>query len=292
MNGILLLNKPEGVTSYKSIEQIKKHFKIKKIGHAGTIDSFASGLLIVGINEGTKLLPYFIERTKEYITTFHLGINTDTFDITGNITYEYNGELPELSYIEAKIKNFIGAIYQVPPVYSAVKIGGVRASDIVRDGKSVELSPRKVFINDIEIIEYKKPFLKLKIACGKGTYIRSIARDLGVLLKCGAYVKSLVRTKIDPFSIEKSHELKKLLNTDSIHPYVLKLQDALPFMKKISLSYEDFNAVTHGKPILVTTVLDNSHYLGIYKNKATSVLSIDHNKGRVHLKPERILFDE
>lgn len=291
MNGILLLNKPSNITSFRVIDKIKKQFKIKKIGHAGTLDSFATGLLILGINEGTKILKYYVDLDKEYETTFHLGISTDTFDINGNQNYIHKGELPDKEELELAIRNFIGEIDQVPPEYSALKINGIRASDRMRKGLEVSLEPRKVNIYNIDVIEYNKPFLHLKIKCSKGTYIRAIARDLGKVLGCGAYVKSLKRTAIGMFNLKDAIDLEKLIHNNSLEKYLIPLVEALPFLQKITLSMQEVDDIYKGKYIFKDVSCRSINFLGIYKNNAVAVLEIHNINGKIALKPNRVLFD-
>ncbi len=292
MHGILLINKPSNITSFAVIDKIKKQFKLKKIGHSGTLDSFATGLLIVGINEGTKILQYYMELEKEYETSFHLGITTDTYDITGNKTTEHNGVLPELIDIESVLKDFIGNIEQIPPDYSAVKVNGKRASDWVRKGINVNLKPRKVNIKNIEILSYNKPLLILRILCSKGTYIRAIARDLGEKLGCGAYVSSLKRTKMGSFTLSQALELDELLSKKSLNDYIIPLCDSLPFFQKVILTPQEVQDILHGRSIIKEMSAYGLNYLGVFKNKAIAILKLENFKGRVSLKPERILFDQ
>ncbi|MCX7769581.1 MAG: tRNA pseudouridine(55) synthase TruB [Proteobacteria bacterium] len=291
MNGILLLNKPADITSFKAIEVIKKHFKIKKIGHAGTLDSFATGLLIIGINEGTKVLKYYVDLDKEYETVFQLGESTDTYDINGEKTYIHKGKYPEIPEIEKVLKGFEGEIEQVPPKYSALKINGIRASDRVRKGMEVNLTPRIVRIDYIKVIEYKERLLSLKIKCSKGTYIRAIARDLGERLGCGAYVKELKRTKVGLFDIKESVSLDELLEDNKLDRYLVPLVDSLPFIQKLILEPREINEILNGRPIYKDIVLNSSNFLGVNKNKAIAVLKLENINGRMGLKPDRVLFD-
>ncbi len=292
MNGILLLNKPANITSFKVIDKMKRHFKIKKIGHGGTLDFFATGLLIIGINEGTKILKYYIDLDKEYETVIHLGISTDTFDICGIQSYVHYGELPEEDKIMEVIKTFIGEIEQIPPEYSALKINGIRASDRVRKGLKVSLRPRRVRIYNIEILDYKKPFLSLKIRCSKGTYIRAVARDLGTKLGCGAHVRSLLRTKIGMFNLENAIDLDRLLKNDSMDKFLIPLVEALPFLQKITLTSQEVDDVYKGKYIFKDLTCNSMNFLGVYKNNAVAIFEIGNVNGKSALKPIRILFDK
>jgi tRNA pseudouridine55 synthase len=291
MHGILLINKPSNITSFAVIDKIKKKFKLKKIGHSGTLDSFATGLLLIGINEATKILQYYMELEKEYEASFHLGITTDTCDITGIKTSEYSGVLPELVDIENALKDFIGNIVQIPPHYSAIKVNGKRASDWIRKGINVDLKPRQVTIKNIEILSYNKPILTLRILCSKGTYIRALARDLGEKLGCGAYVSFLKRTKLGKFTVEQALEFDELLSKKSLNDNIIPLCDALPFFQKVILTPEEVQDIYHGRSIQKEISAYGLNYLGVYKNKAIAILKLENFKGRVCLKPERVFFD-
>lgn len=291
MNGILLLDKPVNITSFNAVDKIKKLFRLKKIGHAGTLDYFAHGLLIVGINEGTKILQYYTELDKEYVAVFHLGVSTDTYDINGKKIYEYQSSLPDLERIKKELNTFIGEIEQIPPDYSAVKIDGIRASDRKRKGMSVDLRPKKVFIKKIEIIDYIEPLLTLRISCSKGTYIRAIARDLGEKLGCGAYVSSLIRDRVGDFNLNDSVSLDILLKEKILEKFLIPLYDALPFFKKISLTSQEVDNIYRGKIIQKDITANTTEFLGVYKNRAVAILKLENFKGKMCLKPERVLFD-
>lgn len=250
-SGILIINKPPNITSADVLNLIKRRFKIKKIGHGGTLDAFAEGILIAGIDEGTKLLPFFMDREKVYEAVFELGVKTDTLDGTGEIIYEYKGEAPEFAIIEEALKSFIGEIMQVPPLYSAVKIRGKRASNLVREGQEVELTPRKVLIEEISIEGYNYPELALKIRCGKGTYVRAIARDLGDLLGCGAYVKRLIRSEISPYNLANAIAMEKILGMDRLDEVIIPIIDSVPFMQRLLLNEEEKRLLRNGRSILI-----------------------------------------
>ncbi len=209
--GFILINKPSGITSHDVVDELRKITKIKKIGHAGTLDPFATGLLILGIGrEFTKKLSIFQKKDKEYVATLRLGAESDTFDRDGKIVEKPVEKIPEREEIEKVLKSFLGEIEQIPPVFSAKKVRGRKLYELARKGIKVEPKPQKVKIYEISILEYKFPYLKIKVKCSSGTYIRSLANDIGKKLGCGAYVDELVRTKIGEFSIEKAVDLSKL----------------------------------------------------------------------------------
>ena len=210
MDGILVINKPAGPTSHDIVNKIRKITGIKKVGHAGTLDPFAEGVLIILIGKTTKLQSKFMEMEKTYIGTLKLGETTDTYDVTGKIE-KTNYELRiKNNEIRKTLKAFVGEIKQTPPIYSAIKIKGQSAYKLARRGEKPKIKPRKVKIYKIKILNYKWPYLKIEINCGKGTYIRSLAHDIGKKLGCGAYLEKLTRTEIEKFNIRKSIKLEKL----------------------------------------------------------------------------------
>lgn len=209
MEGIFAVNKPVGITSHDVIYQLRRKTGIKRIGHGGTLDPLASGVLVVAIGrENTKQLDMVVKSEKEYVTEVLLGQISTTDDSEGEKTVINEKLKPNLNEIKDVVKGFIGVIKQTPPIYSAIKVGGKVAYKQARKGEALELAPREVEVKDIEILEYKYPILKLKITCGKGVYIRSIARDLGEKLQTGGYMKSLVRTRVGKFTIEKAVKLE------------------------------------------------------------------------------------
>jgi len=209
--GFILINKPAGITSHDVVDKLREITRIKKIGHAGTLDPFATGLLILGIGrEFTKKLSIFQKKDKEYIATLRLGAESDTFDKEGKIVEKKVKKIPERKEIEEVLKNFLGEIEQIPPAFSAKKIKGKKLYELARRGIKVKPKPQKVKIYEISILEYEFPYLKIKVKCSSGTYIRSLANDIGKKLGCGAYIEELIRTKIGEFSVEKAIELSKL----------------------------------------------------------------------------------
>ncbi len=210
MENIFAIYKNKGPTSHDIINQLRKITGIKKIGHAGTLDPLASGVLVVGIGrDGTKQLGKLSESDKEYIAMIKLGEVSETDDAEGKKIVTSNKRHVTRKEINQILKQFIGDIKQIPPIYSSVKIKGKPAHRRVRKGEKVTLGGRDVEIKSIKIINYKYPYLKIKVVCGSGTYIRSLARDIGQSLKTGAYLSDLERTRVGEFSKEKSFDLNK-----------------------------------------------------------------------------------
>ena len=208
MNSILLIDKPAGITSFDVIRRLRRTLGIKKMGHAGTLDPFATGLLIVATGTATKQISHYMGMEKEYEALFEFGKISTTYDVDGTIT-EADADLSKISRekFEEALPSFIGEILQTPPAFSAKKINGQRAYDLARKGIAVVLEPRKVLVRSIEILAWSWPLVRVRIRCGKGTYIRSIAHDLGQKLGRGAYVKELRRTAIGEFRVENAQGL-------------------------------------------------------------------------------------
>jgi tRNA pseudouridine55 synthase len=215
MEGIVLFNKPKNYTSYKIVEFFKKKIK-KKVGHGGTLDPLAEGLLILGVGEYTKELNKFLkESIKTYVAEIILGARSTTYDREGQLARTDFGAGQgniELEKIKEVVGSFIGEIEQIPPPFSAVKIKGKPAYLLARKGKKVELKPRKVKIYDIKILDYNWPTLKIEVTCSSGTYIRSLANDIGEKLGCGGYLNDLKRTKINEFKVEQALTFEDMEN--------------------------------------------------------------------------------
>jgi tRNA pseudouridine55 synthase len=215
MDGILIINKSAGPTSYDIVDQIKKITRAGKVGHAGTLDPFAEGVLIILINNATKLQTKFMDMQKTYTGTIKLGEVSSTYDPEGTKSSPFaeatEGQAnPNIQIIKDTIKSFIGEIDQIPPIHSAIKVNGVRAYKLAWQGEKPELKPRKIKIYNINILSYDWPHLKIEVDCSRGTYIRSLAHDIGQKLGCGAYLEALTRTKIGKFSIENSSKINEL----------------------------------------------------------------------------------
>lgn len=206
MRELLVINKPRGMTSFDVIRVLRGRLGVKKIGHGGTLDPNATGVLVVGVGRGTKKLKDIIGLDKEYEAEITFGKIADTYDADGKIS-DVGGVLPRLAAIEDVLKNFEGEFEQVPPKFSAKKIGGRAAYKRARAGEDFEVKPARVKVDALDILSYENPILCLRIVCGKGFYVRSLAHDLGQKLGCGAYLSNLVRTRVGDFRLVDASEL-------------------------------------------------------------------------------------
>lgn len=202
MTGLILLNKPTGISTFSALGGVKKALGTKKVGHAGTLDPFASGLVVALSEKMTKFAPMLTALDKEYRAIFTFGEETDTLDVEGKVVA--TAPVPNLPEIENAFGRFTGEIEQTPPAYSAIKIDGKRAYALARRGEKPALKPRKVTIHDLEILGWESPHLELRIICSKGTYIRSLARDWGLAVGSRAYCSVLERIAVGPFEISES----------------------------------------------------------------------------------------
>lgn len=211
--GILPVNKPIGRTSFNLVSSLRKLTHIKTIGHAGTLDPFASGVMILLIGKSyTKLSSSFLNQDKQYLATLHLGITTDTYDLNGQITAQ-SLLIPTESQLEKALLEFQGTIDQTPPMFSAKKVQGKKLYDLARKGIIIPRAPVKVTII-IKLISYIYPYIRLKVDCSKGTYIRSLAHDIGTLLGSGAHLSELIRTKSGHFQLIDCCDGGRLFETD------------------------------------------------------------------------------
>ena len=220
MTGILPVDKPKGVTSFSMVAKLRKISGIKKIGHSGTLDPFASGVLILLLGrEYTRLADQFLLQDKEYLATIRLGCTSDTYDPEGVIT-KVSDRTPSMDELDLALESFQGEISQVPPMFSAKKVQGKKLYELARKGITIDRKPSKVRVKT-ELLAYEYPYVTLKVSCSKGTYIRSIAHDLGERLKTGAYLQELVRTRSGKVSLDKCVKLENL-KPDNLSSYFIQ----------------------------------------------------------------------
>jgi len=236
--GIVLLDKNEGETSFDVVKGVRRILKIKKVGHAGTLDPFATGLLLILLGQGTKLSSNLMEHEKTYRATMRLGIETDSQDPTGLIVH--SRPVPDFKeeYIKEKAKGFIGVIEQIPPAFSAVNYKGKRAYEFARKGIRVQLEKREVTIHSIGIVSIDLPEVTMEISCSGGTYIRTLAADLGKRLGTGAHLRALRRLSCGPFKVADALDSKHVRSASSrflLHNRIIPIREALPHMKETQI---------------------------------------------------------
>lgn len=233
INGFLNIYKEQGWTSFDVVARLRGILKQKKIGHTGTLDPMAEGVLLVCLGNATKMCDLLVEKNKQYKCVLLLGKTTDTEDVTGNILSECEN-IPDEETVRKAVMGFIGTYEQLPPMYSAIKVNGKKLYEYARQGIEIERTPRSVTIYDISIDEIDLPRVSFTVSCSRGTYIRSLCRDIGEKLSCGGVMEKLVRTEVQEFTIENSHTLKDIeeaRDNGTLDNYVMpvdKLMSDLP----------------------------------------------------------------
>ena len=248
-DGILVVDKEPGPSSFKVVEKIKGLIRAKKVGHAGTLDPFATGVLVVLINQGTKLSPFLMSHDKVYKASLMLGIETDTQDVTGRIIDKRDSSGLTYEMIKRSTTQFMGAIKQVPPSYSAVHHNGKRAYQLARNGIAFDLQPKDIRIDYINILSIDLPYVNFEVRCSSGTYIRTLAADLGRSLGVGAHLASLRRIKSGPFHVDDAVTLKQIthyLSNDTIDEVIVSLRNALQGMMEVEISDELAKKIKNG----------------------------------------------
>ena len=241
MLGILLIDKPGGITSHDVVSRVRKRLDTRRVGHSGTLDPLATGLLVVAVGPATRFLRYLQQEPKEYVCTFRFGVETDTFDADGGTVGE--SEVPEglAVRIGAELPSFLGEIEQTPPMFSAVKRAGTPLYVYARKGEEVERKSRKVFITEFRLLDIEGPDAQFRIVCSRGTYVRTLAQDLGAKVGCGAHVAAIRRTRVGRFLIEDAATLDDACASD-----LVPLSEALEPMPMVQLTDGQVQLVQNG----------------------------------------------
>jgi tRNA pseudouridine55 synthase len=255
LHGLLVLEKPPGMTSRDAVDRAQRWFpRGTKIGHTGTLDPLATGVLVLCIGVATRLTEYVQAMPKTYQAGLLLGARSDTDDADGTITPFAVGHIPDRKAVAAALASFVGEIAQVPPAYSAAKVTGRRAYAMARRGQEVVLQPRPVTIYGIDILSYAYPHLDIEVRCGKGTYIRSLARDLGERLACGALIASLRRTRVGVFAVENAVPLDA--TAEEVRERLLPLEAALAELPKVVVDERQVRDLAQGRSVLLGAGFD------------------------------------
>lgn len=243
MNVIVNLDKPKGITSHDAVTEVKRIFQASKAGHAGTLDPIATGVLLICLNEATKVTGYLASEDKGYEVQMKLGERTDTLDAEGEVIERVGGFLISKEEIESALTGFRGNIEQTPPMYSAIKKDGTPLYKLARKGVEVERPPRPVEIKELELVEYSPPVARLRVQCSKGTYIRSLVDDVGRALGVGAHVTALRRTSSGGFGIEGAAGLRELPGREAA---LIPIDTALGHLRELVLNERDYKLVYNG----------------------------------------------
>jgi len=246
MNIVINLNKPQDVSSQQAVTKVKKLFAAKKAGHAGTLDPIATGVLLVCLNEATKITRFLSDLDKEYVVRMKLGEKTDTYDATGKLIGKSDYQPVTETDVRHVLESFTGLIKQTPPMYSAVKIGGRPLYKLARKGIVISRPERTVTIDRIDLLSMNKPYVDLKIVCSKGTYARTLCDDVGNALGVGAHLVSLVRTRIGAFRIEDSLSIEGLTREA---PSSCSIDSAISHLREIVLDESSYQKARNGVPV-------------------------------------------
>lgn len=285
-NFIINLNKPQGITSQQAVTKVRRILSVKKAGHAGTLDPIATGILLICVNEATKIARFLTETDKEYIAVMKLGEKTDTLDSEGRISRKINNIAIDRNVINKALEKFKGAIKQTPPMYSAVKFSGQPLYKLARKGIEVERKPREINIYDLDVLSFNPPFLEIRVACSKGTYIRSLCDDIGEELGVGAHAISIKRTRIGDFSILDSVTFEEMVDGAK---GIYSMDAALKNLSEVILEYPDFRKALDGVSIQSrATALPINSFIKL-KGPDGNLFAIGRLIGPSLIKVERLL---
>lgn len=268
INGFIIIDKPAGITSHDVVSRVRRIIGTRRVGHTGTLDPFATGVLPIAVNDGTKAIPFLDEGVKCYEALMQLGVATDTLDMTGQVVCEKDYSSVSHGQLLDVLEHFSGPISQIPPMFSAIKQGGQPLYKLARQGQEVERAARQIEIHSIELISFTPPFVSFHVTCSRGTYVRTLADDIGAKLGCGASLKELRRTASGPFKIHGAISLEILENVSReghsadycVTPYV-----ALGHLPDVPLTAAGLTKVSHGRsPEWNETELEEASRLGTY----------------------------
>lgn len=268
LEGLLVVDKPAGMTSHDVVSRVRRLIGMKRVGHGGTLDPFATGVLVIGVGRATRVLQLVQDSDKTYHALVALGATTDTADVEGSLLRHANPQhWPGRETVLAALASHVGAIDQVPPVFSAIKVDGRKLYELARAGVDVDVPARRVTIHAIELLAYEPPWLEISVVCGKGTYIRSLARDIGEQLGTGGYCHALRRVTNGPFCLEDAWTLDALsiLPVRSEWPQIaLHADAALVSLPVVILSEVQSGAWYHGRPVKLTHSDDAPSMIRVY----------------------------
>jgi len=292
ISGVLVVDKPVGMTSHDVVQQVRAGTHIRRAGHTGTLDPRASGVLVVLIGPAVRLSEYISTSDKRYQAVLRFGVTTSTYDTEGEIT----SRAPvDISYeeLEKTLNSFVGEFEQTPPIYSAIKVGGRKAYDYARDGETVDLEPRMITVHSIELLDWDPPEAVIDIHCSSGTYIRSLASDLGQKLGCGATLVGLRRTRNGQFGLRDAVSLSKLqdaFNNGDWYKYLIPAAEALGDWYTITLTFEQVDAVRHGHRVPAPEVVEAGKWGRAISEEGELVALIEYDAEANEWQPRKVFF--
>ena len=266
IDGFINIYKEQGFTSFDVVAKLRGILKQKKIGHTGTLDPMAEGVLLVCLGSATKMCDLLTEKNKTYTCTMLLGKTSDTEDVTGVMT-DVTDVYPDEKTVRAAVMSFVGDYMQIPPMYSAIKVNGKKLYELARAGQVIEREPRPVTIHSINIQSVELPRVTFDVSCSKGTYIRSLCRDIGEKLGCGAVMEKLVRTEVKGFTIEESLTLdavEKARDDGTLMQYVLTTDKLMPDIPELHISAKGEKLLANGNKLSADSFVENQVYRDTY----------------------------
>ena len=252
MHGVLNIDKPAGMTSMDVVRRIKRASRQKRVGHGGTLDPIATGVVAICLGQATRMMEYLIDDTRHYAGQIELGVETDTYDAMGEVTSRKSPAAVTLQDVEHALEAFKGDIEQVPPMYSALKIQGRRLYHLARAGVEVERAPRKMQVSEIELLDWTPPVVAVEVACGRGFYMRSLAHDLGQMLGCGGHLKALTRLRTGPFKLSDAlalEEAEQRLQQDGWEGVVYPPDMVVRHLRAAIVGEQHEEMIRHGRPL-------------------------------------------
>ena len=296
MNGIFNIDKPPGITSFDTVSSVRRLIGERRVGHAGTLDPMATGVLPVFFGQGTRVIEFLHENSKTYQAQIELGTATDSYDASGNAIKQADYSSVSRKQLEQALDSFHGDIQQKPPMFSAVKHNGQRLYKLAREGISVERQNRPAFIFRLDLIKFKPPLVMLEIECSRGTYIRSLAHDLGELLGCGAHLSGLIRLRYGPFNIRDAISLSQLeaaKKDNTWQKYVFPMDSVLQNWQKFTVDIEQERLIKNGSGVEIAdnpVEVDSANRCLAYNSEGglLAILFYDAEKGR--WQPQKVFI--
>jgi tRNA pseudouridine55 synthase len=294
ISGVLVVDKPVGLTSHDVVQIVRKGTNIRRAGHTGTLDPRASGVLVILIGPAVRLSEYVSASDKRYQAVIRLGATTDTYDADGKIISTASLDRLTEEQFENTLDTFVGEIEQVPPPYSAVKVKGKKAYEMAREGEDVELAPRRINVYSLELLEWAPPEAVIDVYCSSGTYVRSLAHDLGEKLGCGAHLIGLRRTKSGRFTLRDAVPLRKLreaFEDGNWYQYLIPAAEALSDWPAVELTHDLVEAIRHGHRIPADDMvgIESSMVRGI-SEQGELVALMEYVEGSAEWQPKKVFF--
>ncbi|MEA4959274.1 MAG: tRNA pseudouridine(55) synthase TruB [Anaerolineaceae bacterium] len=292
VSGVLVIDKPVGITSHDVVQAVRSGTKIRRAGHTGTLDPRASGVLVVLVGPAVRLSEYVSASDKRYQAVIQLGITTDTYDTEGQVTSRSPVDITYEEF-DATLQTFVGQFEQVPPIYSAIKVHGRKAYEMAREGEEVELEPRLITVHELELLDWDPPEAVIDVQCSSGTYIRSLAHDLGEKLGCGATLVGLRRTKNGQFGLRDAVPLRRLQESfadGTWYKYLIPAAEALGDWYTIELTVQQVDEVRHGHRVPATEEMEVGKWARAISEEGELVALMEYDPQTTEWQPRKVFF--